>query len=257
MTARTSHKTEAIVLHSLDYGESDRIVTFYTRDFGKLQGIAKGARRSRKRFANALELFCCSHIVFSRKSRDSLALIEESRVRRHFENIRQDLEKTLMSSYLIELTDRFTREDKKGEELFQSLHDFLLQIDGGSCSEALLRFFEFRLLKLVGYLPVLERCVACRTPLNGAEVYDFHVRDGGVRCGACRRDADASLPVSPGTLKTLLMSREMELAKISRLFMSERCSRESRNMLTQFIRHLLGRELKTLQVLQQVQKIGS
>ena len=57
MNKRTSHKTEAIVLRCLDYGESDRIVTFYTRDYGKLRGIAKGARRSRKRFANALELF--------------------------------------------------------------------------------------------------------------------------------------------------------------------------------------------------------
>jgi DNA repair protein RecO (recombination protein O) len=65
MTARTSHKTEAIVLRRFDYGESDWIVTFYTSDFGKIRGIAKGARRSQKRFANTLELFSCSHILFS------------------------------------------------------------------------------------------------------------------------------------------------------------------------------------------------
>lgn len=55
MKARTQYRTEAIVLRLLDYGESDRIVTFYTAGFGKLRGIARGARRSRKRFANALE----------------------------------------------------------------------------------------------------------------------------------------------------------------------------------------------------------
>jgi DNA repair protein RecO (recombination protein O) len=255
MSTRTRHKTEAILLRSLDYGESDRIVTFYTRDYGKLRGIAKGARRSRKRFANALELFCNSEIVFSRKGRDNLALIEESRVHRHFENIRQDLDKTLMSSYLIELTDQFTLEDKKSEELFALLHDFLAQIDGADCTEALMRFFELRLLTCVGYQPVLDRCVACQAPLNGDDIYHFHVRAGGIRCGACRQSGEASLPVSPGTVKTLLMSRDMDPTRMNRLLMSERSAHESRQIMLHFIRHLLGKELKSLQVFQQIRKI--
>ena len=71
--AKTRQQTEAIVLRLLDYGESDRIVTFSTADFGKIRGIAKGARRSRKRFTNALEPFCHSRMIFSRKNPDSLA----------------------------------------------------------------------------------------------------------------------------------------------------------------------------------------
>ena len=106
--ARTRQQTEAIVLRLLDYGESDRIVTFSTADFGKIRGIAKGARRSRKRFTNALEPFCHSRMMFSRKSPDSLALIEECDVLCHFPSIRADLEKTLVASCLIELTDHFT-----------------------------------------------------------------------------------------------------------------------------------------------------
>lgn len=256
MNARTRHKTEAIVLRSLDYGESDRIVTLYTRDYGKIRGIAKGARRSRKRFANALELFCFSQIVFSRKGRDSLSLLEESHVYHHFENIRQNLEKTLMSSYLVDLTDQFTLEDKKSEKLFQLLYDFLEQINGGDCTEALLRFFEIRLLKQAGYQPVLDRCVACQAPLNGADVYQFQARAGGIRCSGCHLPGEVSLPVSAGTVKTLLMGRDMDLTKVDRLVMSERSAQESRQMLAHFIRHLLGKELKSHQVLTQIRKIG-
>ena len=69
MHAKTTHRTAAFVLRVLDYGESDRIVTFYTEDFGKLKGIAKGAKRSRRRFANALEPFSCLEILFSRRGR--------------------------------------------------------------------------------------------------------------------------------------------------------------------------------------------
>ena len=57
MNTHKQYQTEAIVLRLLDYGESDRIVTFCTNGYGKVRGIAKGARRSRKRFANALEPF--------------------------------------------------------------------------------------------------------------------------------------------------------------------------------------------------------
>ena len=62
MIPKHSKKASAIVLRSFDYGESDRIITFYTDDFGKLTGIAKGARRSKRRFPNALELFSLSNI---------------------------------------------------------------------------------------------------------------------------------------------------------------------------------------------------
>ena len=64
---KSAQKTKAIVLRSIDYGESDRILTFLTDDFGKLKGIAKGARRSRRRFANALEPFSLSTLHFSRR----------------------------------------------------------------------------------------------------------------------------------------------------------------------------------------------
>ena len=65
MKPRISCKSEAIVLRSIDYGESDRIVTFYTADFGKVKGIAKGAKRSSKRFANTLESFSRLQLLFS------------------------------------------------------------------------------------------------------------------------------------------------------------------------------------------------
>jgi DNA repair protein RecO (recombination protein O) len=256
MNTRTRHKTEAILLRTFDYGESDRIVTFYTRDYGKLRGIAKGARRSRRRFANTLEPFCRSEIVFSRKGRDNLALIEESRVHNHFGGLRQDLEKTLMASYLIDLTDQFTLEDKKSEELFELLYDFLNFIETGDAAETLLRFFEIRLLKCVGYQPVLDRCTACQAPLNGADVYWFNARAGGIRCSACHRTGEASLSCSTGTLKTLLRGQDVDLSRMSRLLMSERSALESRQIMLHFIRHLLGKELKSLQVFHQVRKIG-
>jgi len=256
MKARTQHRTEAIVLRLLDYGESDRIVTFYTAGFGKLRGIAKGARRSRKRFANALEPFSCSHILFSSQGPDRLALIEGSDVICHFPAIRADLEKTLSASYLIELTDRFTLEDKKNEALFSLLHAFLTMIETGPAAEAICRFFEIRLLMLSGYDPVLDRCLICRTPVHGQAAYRFDAADGGLTCTACRPENPDGLPVSLGTIRSLLLGREMETQRLGRLALSEACADESRRLLALFIRHILGRDLKSLHVLNEVRRLG-
>ena len=254
--SRTELRTEAIVLRAIDYGESDRIVTFCTADFGKIRGIAKGARRSRKRFANAIEPFCCSRILFSRRSPDSLALIEGCDVLSHFPGIRSDLGKTLAASCLIDLTDQFTPEDKKSEALFCLLLDFLRLLEETALTEALLRFFEIRLLRISGYDPVLDRCISCKTPIAKEAAYRFDAAKGGLTCNVCAPWSRDAIPVSLGTIRTLLLGRELEIDRLGRLLLSDQSADESRLLLAHFIRHILGRELKSVHVLNEIRRLG-
>ena len=256
MKSRIQYQTEAIVLRSLDYGESDKIVTFYTIDYGKVKGIAKGARRSQKRFANTLEMLSCLQLLFSRRHPEGLAFIEEGTVINHYAGIRSDLKKTLYASYMADITDQFTLEHKTNPALFRLLGDFLELFDLGSVSEDLVRFFEMRLLKLVGYEPVLDRCVKCREPLQNSAMYHFNVREGGLQCGICfPRDYDY-LGVSTGTVKSMLLGKELEREKLSRLVLPEQCARESRLFLERFIAHLLGKEVKSLHVIREIRELG-
>jgi len=257
MSARTIHKSSAVVLHSLDYGESDRIVTFYTSDFGKLKGIAKGARRSKKRFVNALEPFCCCTVMFSKKVSSALALIEGCDINNHNARIREDLDKTLVSTYLIDLIDKFTIEGKKNNPLFQLLTHFLSLINEGIPSEKFIRFFEIRLLKLSGYEPLLESCRICRKPLAKMISHHFIPAEGGLRCAACCENSFNSLCVSAGTINTLILGKEIALERMNSLSLSDQSLRESREILERFISHLLGKELKSLQVLNQIRKMDT
>lgn len=256
MKSKSTHKTPAIVLRTLDYGESDRIVTFYTADFGKIKGIAKGARRSRKRFANTLEPFSFSTILFSSRGDAQLAFLEGSDIIDHYAAIRADLEKTLLASYLVDLTDQFTLEGKVNSALFDLIKDFLKLIDGGQVSDSLMRFFEMRLLKHSGYEPILDRCTICQKPLDDLSTCRFSFHSGGIHCHSCYNGSFDSLPVSLGTVKTLLLGNEMDLPKIHRLALSPQSADECRRLLTGFIRHLLGKELKSAHVLNEIRKLG-
>lgn len=256
MIPRTPHKAEAVVLRTLDYGDSDRIVTFLTDTMGKVRGIAKGARKSRKRFANALEPFSRVNLVFTRRSRDALVLIEMSEPLDHHEALRADLEKTLLASYIVDLSDHFSVEGRQNDPLYGLVRDFLRLLDREpALTEDHLRFFEIRLLAAAGFEPMLDRCTACRCEAgNGA--WRFDPRQGGIRCSACGSEDPDAVTVTAGTLKTLLLGKDADLERIGRIAFTRQTAEECRALTARFIRHLLGRELKSLQVLRAVRRLG-
>jgi len=255
MSTRTSHRTDAIALRSIDYGESDKIVTFMTSDFGKICGIAKGARRSRKRFINALEPYTRLSLIFSTKGHDTLSLIEEADIVDHYSAIRGDLERTLAASYLVDLVDQFSRDGKLNADLFNLLGDVLGIMAKNGSSEILIRIFELRLLKLVGYEPVLDRCLGCRMPLRNEVFYVFSPAEGGLRCRTCSTKSPDPIPVCLGTIKSLLMGKEIHLDRIHCLSLSGRSAKESRELLSAFIQHLLGVELKSARVVREINNL--
>ena len=255
MGAKESHKTTGFVLRTLSYSESDLIVTFYSHDFGKLKGIAKGAKRSKKRFANVFEPFSLTNIIFSRKNRDTLAFIESCNIIDHYHTIRQDLEKTLIASYFIDLTDHFSPEGKTNEKLFRLLQDFLIMLSQEKASDSAIRFFEMRLLKLTGFEPALDHCIICKTPVTNGNSYYFHPQDGGIKCSICARPERYDQSISAGTVRTLLLGKDMNIDKINLISLSDSLAMESRNILIGFISHVLGHEVKSLKVMEQVRKL--
>ncbi|OPY03950.1 MAG: DNA repair protein RecO [Syntrophus sp. PtaB.Bin001] len=257
MNTKATHRTEGIVLKTLNYSDSDLIVTFYTRDFGKLTAIAKGARKSKKRFVNVLEPFCCSSLLFFRKQRDQLAWLESCQCINEYPEIRKSLDRTLLASYFIDLVDHFSLEEKAEIKLFKLLYTFLSLIEEGDTSERLLRFFEIRHLKITGYAPALDRCLICNAPLNSQQRYVFSITHGGLHCLSCSSASAAPgvLPISVGTIRTLQLGTEIETDKMKRILFSGQTARESKSLLTLFIGHILGKELKSMKVLDEVQRM--
>ncbi len=255
MTAREQLQAQAFVLHLLDYGESDLIVTFYCREYGKIKGIAKGARRSRKRFANTLDLFSLSNIFFSRRDPAGLALIEDSVIVNHLGNIRCVLENTLLASYMVELVDHFTIEGKSNPDIYQLLENYLGALDRGFKNRALIHFFELDLLKAAGYEPLLDHCVQCRKPVHPDGKYSFSPQDGGIRCRNCNGPSSACLSISLGTIRTLLYGQNQQTEKLDRIVISKQSALESRLILSQMIEHILGRKIKSYRVLCDVMEV--
>ena len=147
-------EAEAIVLRLTDYGEADRIVSLFTLERGKLQGVARGAKRSRKRFAGALEPF--AHLKLQLHLGAGLATLSSADIVGIFPGIRRELSKIGCAAYACELVERLTPEEEANPRLFRLLYCYLERLDLAPPSPSDRRFFAVNLLKILGYQPELQ-----------------------------------------------------------------------------------------------------
>jgi len=186
LTPAVETTTPAIVIRVRLFGDADKIVTFLTRDLGKLSGIAKGAKRSKRRFVNVLEPF--GHVQLSLRLRASsdLAFIAACEMIDAYRSFARELEKFAHASYVLELTDRMIQGREAGKETYALVRDALGLLDRGRAEPGVLRAFELQLLRLTGYEPVLDRCRRCGAGLDSAATMYVHPARGGVVCARCK-----------------------------------------------------------------------
>jgi len=197
-------QSEAIILQHLDYGESDRIVTFFTPGHGLLKGFARGARKSRKRFGAALEPFTNVGLIWQRRPNSSLLALQEAELISLRDGLRRELKALALASYACELVAVMFGEGEGHDDVYRLLNSLLDQLEqDGGCAEYRL-LLELRLLRLSGHEPHLLHCSNCGGGLP-SEVY-FNVEHGGSLCPACQ--VPGSMRVALTTLGSLARCRE-------------------------------------------------
>ena len=248
------HKTSALILDMKDFGETDRIVTFYTSNFGKLKGIAKGAKKSQRRFGAAMDLFSCVSLSFFSKEIHGLVMVNQCQIQQVFPSLHKDIIPMGYGSYMAELINEMTAERVEHQDIFEMLVHFFSLLDRFPPREEYLRIFEMRLLFALGYCPSLTRCVACKKELEKGKDFRFSISRGGVVCAFCSNNGKDEYSVSQGTLKLLQQAYILSIDKISRLIFSTQALAESREFLPRFIQYHLGKELKTSKFLKKMEK---
>jgi DNA repair protein RecO (recombination protein O) len=146
-------KTEAILLKKKDFRETSLILTFFTKDFGKIEGIIKGARGSRPRSDANPIFFSLDQIVFYEKKMGGLSIISQCETQEVFLNILKEWGRASSAYYMLELTDVFTEPEGRSEEVFKNLYNSFKSLDSGKEAKSITRFFEIKLLMVLGFWP--------------------------------------------------------------------------------------------------------
>ncbi|MCD6388703.1 MAG: DNA repair protein RecO [Desulfobulbaceae bacterium] len=235
--------TSAVVIRVLDHGESDKIVTFYCPELGRLTGIAKGAKRSKKRFVNKLELFSQLQIRFAGNSRSSLVRIDQAELVNAYPVIRSNYSRYTAATLIGELMLHSSRENDGDPKVFKLLVWSLAQLNKGKEVDQTIILFQIRMLALAGYQPMLKGCVRCGRIDPGVAPFFFLASRNGFVCRRCNREKTQTLPLALSTIKLLQLALDLPLEKIDRLRFSSRSRTEAMELLKRYSTSLLQREI--------------
>lgn len=235
--------TDVLVLDTIDHGESDVIVTLFTRESGRLAAIAKGAKKSKKRFVNKLELFTFLHIGYEQRSNSTLGFLKEAEIHTSFPNIRQFPELYSISSIIREFLLLSIKEGEQEQELFRLSLWSLHQLNQFQPARSTLALFLIRYLSELGYRPDLHSCGNCQSPFEPDRQYRFMPNSGRLICSNCTQHEGSGISVANGTIKVLQAAQTIPLERLHRVRISGAALVESLKLLHNFSVQILQRDI--------------
>lgn len=238
-----TYRTRGLVLRRRDYSDADRILTVFTPRLGKLQLIAKGARKTKSRKAGHVELF--THAMLQVAQARTWDIITEAETVESFRGIRRDLDAIARAGYVCELVDAFSQDDDESQPLWELLLLALRELDAGRVDgDLLLRWFELHLLSLAGFQPELFHCLGCGDELQPVINY-LSLQAGGVHCPRCGEGLQATQPIEPGILKVLRHLQRSAWKNVRRLQLGSQTKLAVESILRRYLVVTLERQLRS------------
>ncbi len=239
-----AEQTDALVLRVYPWSETSCIASIYTRGFGKLSVLAKGARRPKSPFEAALDLLSICRVVFIPKSGDALDLLTEAKLVRRYRAGSSDLLRLYSGYYVAELLDRLTDKGDEQPELFELAEATLLELAKPEVElRAIVLRFELQMLRMVGHLPTWRMCAQCGEQVPAGENATFGLLASGVLCDRCRPGSRHMIQLPDSVRETLEKFSEPTWQEIPLSDYPTSHRSVLRNVVKQYLTVLLDRKM--------------
>lgn len=241
-------RLQAIVLGLVDTGESDRVVTLLSRERGRLAVFAAGARKSKRRFAGALEPFNRLEVRL-RERRGSLFFLNSCEIRDGFPGLREELSRIAHAGHAAELCRELFRDGEAQEALFDELATYLSKLSQGCASSEDLLAFELLALREAGVAPRFSDCAICGGVLE-REMGLCDPAHGGSVCPRCAGQRHpGAFRISEATRSALA---ELQIGGTTRVAEDPQTRAQARQAIRRFTYQAAGKRLRTLDFLEQL-----
>jgi len=190
-TAMALRETEGIVLRTYPMREADLLVTLFTRLEGKVRGVARSAKKSKRRFGGALEPLTYVRAFYDVKERQELVRLDACEVLESPMASEVSYARVVALGHIAELLDEMLPDHEANDAIFRLTLSVLRVLDSAEVWMPV-TYFQLWMTRLVGFLPELTECVVCGNALNGDRAY-FHALADGLMCGNDKRLASSEL----------------------------------------------------------------
>lgn len=245
------YRTEGVVLRRHDLGETDRILTIYTRGHGKVRAVAKGVRKPSSRKAGHVELFARVDLLIARGR--SLDIVTQAELLDAFEPLRADLVRTTYAAHFVELVDAVTEDNDPSPSTYALLVSGLSWLCQTTDLRRTARTYELHVLDLAGYRPELHSCVICGRPVQAEDQF-YSAAAGGVICPRCGAERAGGQRITLNALKVLRYLQSQSFEAIEQVNLSEGVQREVERLLHETLTYHLERRLKSAAFLDRLRR---
>lgn len=240
-----AEREEAICLRVGDYSETSQVVSFLTRGHGLVRLLAKGSKRRKSKSGGQLDVFCEGQLVYIPAKSDGLGTLTEFAESVVHSGLRRSSEKLYAGQYLLELAGAMLAETDPHPEVFDLLHNALTRLgEDDAPIQAVVAYFQWRLLGRVGLLGQMRACAGCGRDLPGdsGEGVWFSSLEGGLVCDGCRHSTGEACSLSAEALEGLAALIGVSAGR--RIALPDAAATAVNRMLAYHIQHQLGRRLK-------------
>lgn len=192
------NRDQAICLRTVDYSETSQVVTFFTRDQGIVRLIAKGSKRAKSKTGGTLDLLVEGELVYTTARGEGLSTVVEFSESDSHAPLRRGAERLNTALYMLEVVAMSLAEHDPHPEVFELLHKSLRRIGQADAPvPAVLAYFQWRLLRLIGLIGDLDVCASCGREARSSGFGQFSSRAGGPLCRACAQEHPEKTPLEP------------------------------------------------------------
>ena len=244
--------TDGFVLAVSGYGETDKLVTLYTQERGRITFIAKGAYKSKQRFVNKLEPYTQLRLFYQTPRTSSLFFLQEAELLQSHLPLRQDSRRYVVASHFIELILKFTLEQDPDPKLYKLLAWTLEQMSQAPMPLKISVFSQVHLLDILGYQPNLQTCGHCQQSVAPPHSYLLLPGNGTLLCNRCHPQASHAPRLSVQTLRTLARVQTTPFERLPRLQLPPQGIYEALSGLHNYLLHLLQHDIHSWQLIRQL-----
>lgn len=240
-----AEQSDAIVLRIIPWSETSLIANVYTRDFGKLSVLAKGARRPKSPFEAALDLLSICRVVFIPKSADALDILTEAKLQKRFRGGQREILRLYAGYYVSELIDRLTEKGDQQPEIYDLACATLTSLSQPETDiRGVVLRWELQMLRLVGHLPSWQRCAQCSQVVDAGQWVVFGTLASGVLCKSCQAGARQLIRIPREALDRLEQFSDPNWREIELSTLSPSTRSVIRGVMTRYLTVLLDRKLQ-------------
>lgn len=238
-----------MVLKKQNYGEYDQFITIFSPTLGKIEAVAKGARKIDSPFTGHLELLnICTFELYKKTQNFTIIQCQNQKT---FKALRNDFNRTILALLLLEIFQKSTPEEGNGEALFELLETTLNQLEKSQKSFIVIETFKIKLMQLLGILPDISRCSHCSKKWEKIS----HIcidEDGNLYCKNCQREGGSKESISFNIMKLIHFLTKAEFQGIEKIRLLGEEKKLLQKITNVFLQKYINREIFSEKILTQI-----